>query len=352
MFNRTNLNLVKLLCVPASLALSIACVIPAAAAELNYHVTDTQHLDGDVKWDYLTFDKDGQRLFIARGDHVDVFDLGSKIVTASIPNTNGVHGVALAPQMDRGFTSNGKDNSVTIFELSSLKVLGTVATDKKPDAIIFDPASKRVFAANGDSMNFTVIDPVKQKRIGSIALGGKPEFTAVDGEGKLFVNIEDTNQLVVVDTKKMRVLHKYDLSSVCDEPAGLSIDPATQTLFAGCHNQKMAVVDGRNGKILATPAIGKGSDATAYDPASKLAFSSNGDGTLTVIGMNASRAFEVRQVVATVPTARTMALDPVSHKIYLVAADTEIAEAPTEKNPHPRPKLKPGSFKLITVSPN
>lgn len=286
------------------------------------------------------------------GDHVDVFDIVARAITGTIPDTNGVHGVALAPELDRGFTSNGKDNTVTVFELSSLKVIGTVATDKKPDAIIFDASSKRVFAANGDSMSLTVIDALTQKKIGSIALGGKPEFAAVDGNGKLFVNIEDKNQLVAVDTRKMRVLNKYDLSSNCDEPAGLAIDAGTQTLFAGCHNQKMVVVDGRTGKILAAPAIGKGSDATVYDAVSKLAFSSNGDGTLTVIGADSSQAFEAKQTVKTMVSARTMALDPESHKIYLVAAEREPTDSQAGKDGGHRPKLKPGSFTLLTVSPN
>ncbi|MFZ6644358.1 YncE family protein [Undibacterium sp. TJN25] len=335
---------------PLVLAAGVLCSSAPMAAGLNYHVADTQILDGDIKWDYLTFDAEHKRLFITRGDHVDVFDIAAKKVTAVIAGTNGVHGVALAPQIDMGFTSNGKDNSITIFELSTLKILATVPTDKKPDAIIYDPASKRVFSANGDSMNLTVIDPIKQEQVGTIELGGKPEFTVVDGKGRLFVNIEDKNQLVAVDTVKMAMLKKYDLSAVCDEPAGLSIDVATQTLFAGCHNEKMAVVNGNTGKILATPAIGKGSDATVYDAARKLAFSSNGDGTLTIIGAGKKQGFEVKQVVNTMPTARTMALDPVSHTIYLVAAQTE-AVTPAEKSAEQRPKLKPGTFTLITVAP-
>ncbi len=340
----------SLLLAPVLLAACMAHTASATAADLNYRVTATQHLDGDIKWDYLAFDNDHRRLFITRGDHIDVFDLATKTVTATIPNTNGVHGVALAPELDRGYTSNGKDNTVTVFELSSLKIVGTVPAGKKPDAILFDPASKRVFAANGDSMDLTVIDTSAQRSIGTVSLGGKPEFAVVDGKGKLFVNIEDKNQLVVVDTKKMQIIKKYDLSSSCDEPAGLSIDQLSQTLFVGCHNQKMAIVDGRSGKVLGTPAIGKGSDATVYDQASKLAFSSNGDGSLTIIGQGMKNGFEVRQTVKTMVSARTMALDPVSHNIYLVAAETETPEAPPEKTSGQRPKLKPASFTLLTVS--
>ncbi|WP_394781122.1 YncE family protein [Undibacterium sp.] len=350
MFARAN-KLSRFIFKPLALAASVLFCSASMAAGLNYHVADTQILEGDVKWDYLTFDAGQKRLFITRGDHVDVFDIAAKKVTATIAGTNGVHGVALAPEIDRGFTSNGKDNSVTIFELSTLKVLATVAVDKKPDAIIYDAASKRVFSANGDSLNLTAIDPIKQEKIGTIELGGKPEFTVVDGKGKLFVNLEDKNQLVAVDTIKMAVLKKYDLSAVCDEPAGLSIDLSTQSLFAGCHNEKMAVVNGNTGKVLATPAIGKGSDATAYDAARKLAFSSNGDGTLTIIGKAKKGAYAVRQTVKTMPTARTMALDPSTHTIYLVAAQTEAADS-SDKSANQRPKLKPGTFTLITVAPD
>lgn len=326
-----------------------AFVPPAMATDLNYRVTNTQHLDGDIRWDYLTFDADHQRLFITRGDHVDVFDLATKTVTAMIPNTNGVHGVALAPALNKGFTSNGKDNSVTIFELSSLKIVGTVPVGKKPDAIIFDSFSQRVFVANGDSMNLTVIDAVSQKILGTIMLDGKPEFTAVDGKGKLFVNVEDKNQLVSIDTQKMNVLKKIDLTSVCDEPAGLSIDTQHEILFSGCHNQKMAIVDGQTGKIIGSPAIGKGSDATVYDQERQLAFSSNGDGTLTVVGVDAKNTYVTKQTVKTMVTARTMALDTVSHNIYLVAAELDV---PAKASENQRPKLKPESFTLITVSSN
>lgn len=338
------------LCLSA-MALALAAALgytPAMAEGTAYRVADTQHLDGDIKWDYLTFDKDSHRLFITRGDHVDVYDIAAKKVTATIAGTDGVHGVALAPELNRGFTTNGKSGDVTVFELSTLKVLGTVPAGKKPDAIVFDTASKHVFAANGDSNSLTVIDPLNQKALGTIALEGKPEFAVVDGKGKLFVNIEDKNQLVEVDTIKMKVLHTHNMSAVCDEPAGLSINMEKHTLFAGCHNQKMAIVDGRTGKVIATPAIGKNSDATIYDATAKLAFSSNGDGTLTVIGNNAKGGYEVKQTLKTMVSARTMALDPDTHTLYLVAAEAETDPA---AKPDQRPKLKPGSFTLLTVMP-
>lgn len=336
----------------AVLSLNGAFCLPVQAADFNYRVVNTQHLDGDIKWDYLTMDNEHRRLFITRGDHVDVVDLAKKIVVGVIPNTNGVHGVALAPQLDRGFTSNGKDNNVTVFELSSLKVLGTVPSDKKPDAIIYDHFSGRVFVANGDGKNLTVFDAKTLKAVNAIDVGGKPEFMVIDNQGKLFVNIEDKNQMIAVDTKMSKVLHKFELASVCDEPTGIDIDLATDTLFAGCHNQKMAIVDGKTGKIIASPVIGKGSDATVYDAERKLAFSSNGDGTLTVIGMDTHQGFEVKQNVKTMVSARTMVLDPATHNIYLVAAEMQAPDPATDKGANQRPKLKPGSFTLITVSSN
>ena len=322
------------------------------AADFDYRVVATQHLDGDIKWDYLTFDGEHHRLFLTRGDHVDVYDLATKSVVAAIPNTNGVHGVALAPKLDRGFTSNGKDNSVTVFELSSLKVIGTVASDKKPDAIIYDQSSGHVFVANGDGKNLTVFDAKTLKLVSTIDVGGKPEFMVVDNKGKLFVNIEDTNQMISIDTKLNKINQKIELGAVCEEPTGIDIDLVTETLFAGCHNQKMAIVNAKTGKIIASPAIGKGSDATVYDAERKLAFSSNGDGTLTVIGKDKHNAYEPKQNVKTMVTARTMVLDPATHNIYLVAAELETPDPAVDKGANQRPKLKQGSFTLITVSSN
>jgi len=336
----------------AALAAATLCQPPASLAQdTAYRVVDKQHLDGDVKWDYLSMDAQHRHLFITHGDRVDVYDVDKKQVVGAIPNTHGVHGVAVAADLDRGYTSNGTDNSVTIFVLSTLQVLGSVPTEKKPDGIVYDPASKRVFAANGGSGSATPIDAAAGKALAAIPLGGKPEFLAADGKGRLFVNLEDKNQLVVIDTLKLAVTHRYDLSASCDEPAGLSIDPAGERLFVGCHNQKMAIVDANTGKILAAPAIGRGNDATDYDQGARLAFSSNGDGTLNVIAASDATHYQLKQTVTTMPGARTMAIDPVTHKIYLVAAEAEPADAGAGQPPAGRPRLKPGTFTLITVAP-
>src|ERR1035437_1978787 len=332
----------RYICAHLTFSLLMLCALTANAAEPAYQVTGKQVLSGDVKWDYLNFDAGSKRLFITRGDHVDVYDTAIDRVVATIADTQGVHGVALAPDLNRGYTSNGLSKTVTIFELSSLKVLGTLPTEKKPDAIVYDAFTQRVFVANGDSGSLTVIDAKEAKVIATVVVGGKLEFEAVDGKGRLYVNVEDRSSLAVIDTSKLSVIATHDLSSACKEPTGLSIDPATERLFVGCRNQKMAVVSGLSGQILASVTVGKGCDATAYDGGLKFAFASSGDGTLTVMSTD---GYAVIQTLPTQPTARTMALDDTSHRIYTVAAESD-----AQGSPGARPKLKPGTFKLITVS--
>jgi YVTN family beta-propeller protein len=327
---------------PLLISIALWFSAPIYAAEPTYHVAHQEILPGDVKWDYLTYDAASHRLFITRGDHVDVYDSELDKVVGSVTDTMGVHGVALAPELNKGFTSNGRSNTVTIFDFSSLKVLGTLPTEKKPDAIVYDSFTRRVFAANGESGSLTVIDAAKNEVLTTVVIGGKLEFAAVDNKGRLYVNVEDQNTLAVIDAVTLSVIARYDLSASCDEPTGLSIDPATERLFVGCHNQKMTVVSGKNGEILATIPIGKGCDATAYDKERQLAFSSNGEGTLTIISAN---TYAVIQTLATHATARTMALDDASHRIYTVAAEIEVPGTVGA-----RPQLKSGTFTLLTVS--
>ena len=333
----------------ATLAASPA-VSSAASSTPSFRMLETVQLPGATRWDYLVYSVETHRLYLTRGDHVDIFDTVTKRVVGTIANTLGVHGVALAPELNRGFTSNGQDNTVTVFALDSLKTIGTVPTDKRPDAIVYDAFTKRVFTANAVGENLTAIDAMTLKVLGTVKVDGKPEFAAVDGKGRLFVNIEPRNQLAVVDTAKLVSLAKYDLSSACDEPAGLSIDVVKMRLFAGCHNQKMVVVDGNTGKILAAVPIGKGSDATIYDSKLDMAVSSNGEGTLTFVGQGADGGYTVKQTLKTMPSARTMALDPELHKIYLVAAEFEPAVPAADGKPA-RAKAKVDSFTVITVAP-
>ena len=315
----------------------------------GYTVLETWHLPGAVRWDYLTFDPVGRRLFVTRGGSVDVLDVTTGKVIGSIPDTRGAHGVALTPDIGKGFVSDGAANTVTVFDLATLKTIATVPTGTKPDAIVYDTASRRVFAANGDSGDLTVIDAVTDGVIGTVALGGRPEFAAVDGKGRLYVNLEDISKVAVIDTVGLKVVATYDLGSVCNAPAGLAIDTTKNRLFSTCRNRVMAVVDATTGALQASLPIGASTDAAAYDPETGLAFSSNGDGTLTVIDASRPDHLTVVQTVPTMPTARTMALDPSTHRIWLAAAETDGFEAPTAERLHPRPHLKPGSFMILTV---
>ncbi|WP_426117221.1 YncE family protein [Massilia sp. PWRC2] len=325
------------------LASALALPQLAAAADSGYQVVARQVLSGPVRWDYLAVDSARHHVFLTRGDHVDVFDVGTKSVIGTIQNTAGVHGVAVAAEINRGYTSNGGADTVTVFDLTTLAPLATIAVGGKPDSIVYDPASKRVFAANGKGNTLSVIDTSTNKVIKAITLAGGPETAVVNGKGQLFIALEDKNAIAVIDTVALTVIHQYDIGASCDEPAGLAIDAATDRLFAGCHNAKMAVIDGRTGKVLAAPTIGKGNDATAYDPAKQRAFASNGDGTLTVI--DGVAPFNVLQTVPTMSRGRTMALDAESHQLFVVSA--EASDAPPVKG---RAQLKPDTFTLLTIA--
>jgi YVTN family beta-propeller protein len=324
-----------------------AGVAPAASAvDSGYRVVARQVLSGPVRWDYLAVDSARHHVFLTRGDHVDVFDAPTKTIVGTIDNTAGVHGVAIAADLNRGYTSNGASNSVTVFDLSTLAQIATVPVGGKPDSIVYDPASKRVFAANANDKTLSVIDTGTNRTIGLIPLAGTPETAVVNAKGQLFVALEDRNAIAVIDTASMKVAHQYDIGASCDEPAGLAIDAATDHLFAGCHNARLAVVDGRTGKVLAAPAIGKGNDATGYDPARHRAFASNGEGSLTVI--DGAAPFAVLQSVPTMARGRTMAVDTSSHQLFIVAAELA-PDLPTPANG--RPPLKPGTFTLLTLAP-
>jgi YVTN family beta-propeller protein len=326
---------------PALLLLALA--LPAAAADAEYRVVQQSPLPGAVRWDYLSFDAAAQRLYIAHGDQVDVVDPAAGRLLGSVPGTLGVHGVALAPELDRGFASSGRANSVTVFALSSLQVLATVPAGRKPDAIVYDAAARRVYVANGESGDITVIDATDNHVAGTIAVGGKLEFEAVDGHGHLYVNVEDQSRLVAIDTTRLAVLARYELAGRCDEPTGLAIDATGARLFVGCGNARMAVVEAASGRILADLPIGAGCDATAYDAQRQLAFASNGAGSLSIID---AQRLSVRQELATRPGARTLALDPASHRLYTVTADLD-----PPKEGEKRPSARPGSFTLLTIAP-
>ena len=313
----------------------------------GYHLLKKIPLGGEGGWDYLAFDSPTRRLFISRGAKVVVLNVDTGTVAGEIANTDGVHGIAFAPELDRGFTSNGRANTVTIFDLQSLQVIGSAKTGMNPDAIVYDPASKRVFTMNGQSNDATAIDAATGNVLGTIAVTGKPEFAVADGAGHVYVNIEDKSEELQIDTQNLKVTAQWPLAP-CQEPSGLAMDIAHRRLFAGCHNQMMTVVDADSGKVIATPAIGLGVDANAFDPGTGFAFASNGQSaTLTVVHEDAPDKFSVVENVATQRGARTMALDPKSHEIYLVTADFAPAPPSANENPKPRMMPVPGTFVVL-----
>lgn len=336
------------LLVAAAIAATLSTSPAAHAADAGYQVTDKRVLDGPVRWDYLSIDSERHHLFLTRGDHVDVYDLQKRERVGSVAPTPGVHGVAVAADLGLGFTSNGGANSVTVFKLDSLEPVVTLAVGVGPDALVYDTTTRKVFVANGKAHTLSVIDAVARKVTGSIALPGSPETAVVDGKGGLFVALEDRNAIAQVDTPTARLVGEHAVGSVCEEPAGLAIDQQAGLLYAGCHNHKLAIVDARSGKVVGSAPIGAGNDAVAYDAERRLAFASNGDGTLTVI--NGKAPFAVRGTVATMPRARTVALDPATHSLYLVAA--EAGPAASAVDPKARHPLKPGTFTVITVTPD
>lgn len=319
------------------------------AADPGLHVVNTYKLGGEGGWDYLTLDPSSKHLFISRGTHVMVIDADSGKTVGDIPDTPGVHGIALAPEFGRGFSSNGREGTVSIFDLATLKPISKVQNvGENPDAILYDPATKRVFTFNGRSHDSTAIDAATGKIVGKIPLDGKPEFGVTTGIGEIFVNIEDKSELAALDPKDLKVKSVWPLAP-CESPSGLAMDVANRRLFAGCDNEMMAVVNADTGKVVATPAIGKGVDADRFDPATKLAFASCGEGVLTVVSEDSPHQFSVAQTVRTERGARTMELDPQTHKIYLVTAKFGPPPAPSAEQPHPRPAILPDSFVVLVV---
>lgn len=313
--------------------------VAAVAVGEDYKVAKTWKLGGDGGWDYLTVDSDGHRLFIARATRVMVIDTDSGKQVGEIPDTPRVHGVALVPDLGRGFASNGGEDTVSVFDLKTLALQKKIKVGNGPDAIVYDPFSKRVFTFNGKGHDTTAVDASKAEVVGKVDLGGKPEFAATDAKGTMWVNIEDTSELVAFDPVKLAVKSRWKLAD-CEEPTGLSLDRKNRRLFAGCGNKKMAIVDADSGKVVASPAIGDGCDATAFDVDLGLALASAGDGTITVIHEDSADKFSVIQTVNTQKGARTMALDPKTHQIFTVTANV---------GPRPERKVEPDSFVVLVV---
>ena len=340
------LGSLALLTAVAGGALNAAAQQPDASPGSGYHLEATWKPGGEGGWDYATVDPSAHRLYVTRTDRVQVIDTEDGKTIGEVPGLEGGHGTALVPDENRGFATSGKSGTVIVFDLKTLKPVGEpIKVGKKPDAIVYDPASKHVFAFNGESDEASVIDPATAKVIATITLGGGPEFAGSDGKGTLFVNLEDKSETLAIDVRTNTVTHRWPLAPG-ESPSGLAVDGAKGRVFAGCHNQQMVVLDAASGKVLATPAIGQGVDACAFDPGTEFAFASCGDGTLTVVKED-NGSFPVVEKIITKKGARTMALDLETHAVYLPTAEFEPVPTPAPGQGHVRPKMVPGSFMVL-----
>ncbi|HTS10679.1 MAG TPA: hypothetical protein VMH00_01045 [Candidatus Limnocylindrales bacterium] len=343
--------------IPAYLGLAAlvagALVIGAATAvaqsgSSGYHVANKYKLGGDGGWDYLAIDSPKHRLFISRGNRLMVVDTENGKLIAEIPGLGRSHGIALAPEFNKGYASDGA-GSVLVFDYTTLKTLDTLKTDKDCDGIIYDPGTKRVFTMNGDAGTSTAIDAATAKVLGSIDLGGKPEFAAADGKGHVFANLEDKSEMDKINSRTLKVEETWPLAP-CESPSGLAIDAAHERLFVGCHNKLMAMVDGDSGKVLGTVPIGQGVDANRFDPGTGYAFASCGDGTITVAHEDSPDKLSPVDMIQTQRGARTMGLDLSTHTLYTVTAEFGPMPAPTAEHPRPRPPILPDTFTLLVLT--
>lgn len=305
-------------------------------------IVNTYHIKSDGGWDYLLADTASNRLYVSHATQVNVLDKNTGDSLGIIPNTTGVHGIALVHSLNKGFTSNGKLNNVFVFDLNTLQVTDSIKTGENPDAIFYDEHSKKVITCNGRSKNITVIDPKVNKVVATIDVKGKPETAVSDGEGKIFINNEDNSEIEVVDINSMKLIHSWPIAPG-EAPSGLSIDRKNKLLFAGCDNRLLMVIDATNGKIVDKLPIGDGCDGTAFDPVTNTIYSSNGEGTLTVIKETSKNKFAVTNLV-TKPGARTLSVDVTTHKIYLSTADFGKPVAGQK-----RPPAIPGTFKVLVI---
>ena len=334
---------------PVSARLLAAALLAFAAlpvlAQTPYTVQDKWTIGGEGGWDYLLADSGAHRLYITHGNRVEVVDTTTGKAIGAITGLKGTHGVALDEEGKFGYISDGGANAVIVFDRTSLATVASIPAGTNPDGIAYEPVTKTVWAFNGRSKDATVIDTASRKVVATIALPGKPEFPQADGTGQVFDNIEDKNEIVRLDAHTLKVTATWPLDGL-ESPSGLAIDRSGKHLFAVCDGKKMAVVDYTTGKVIAKPDIGDGPDAAGFDPKTKLAFSSNGDGTLSVVD---GTTFKTIQTLKTEPRARTMTLDPATGKVYLVTAKFGPAPAATAENPRPRPTVLPNSFTVVVA---
>jgi len=322
--------------------------VAAAAADGPYHLVKEIQIGGDGGWDYISVDPQAHRLYLSHATRVMVVDIDAGKVIAEIPDTAGVHGFALAPDLGRGFSSNGRANTSTIVDLKTLKPLGTVMTGGNPDAIMYEPSRKEVYTFNGSGQSATVFDARTGQVVATIPLGAKPEAAVADAAAnRVFVNLEDTGSLAAIDMKTHQVADTWKIEG-CEEPTGLGYDAKLHRLFSACANKILAVTDSTNGKHVTSIPIGAGADGAAYDPATRYVFASNGEGTVTIGHVDDASTVTVVQTLTTQPSGRTMILDPVTHNIYVPAATLQPAPAGARGRPQP----VPDSFKVLVYGMN
>ncbi len=330
-------------------AAMIACSIcnTASAQTGGYHVVNTFHIPSPGGWDYIAVSPVNGNIYVSHSTQVNILNQNTGDSVGVIPNTTGVHGIAFAPEFKKGFTSNGKLNTVTVFDINTNAVLAQIKTGENPDAIMYDPFSKKVYTCNGRSKDLSVIDPATNEVVKTVDLGGKPETPVSDETGNLYINIEDKSEIAVVNTKTYTVTNRWKIGNG-KEPSGLAIDVKTKRLFAGCDNKLLIVMNAENGKVVKELPIGDGCDGVAFDAELQNVFSSNGEGTLTVIHEKSAKEFSVVENATTKKGARTLAVDEKTHHVYLPTADFLPAD-PNEKE-HRRPGIVPGSFQVLVVS--
>jgi DNA-binding beta-propeller fold protein YncE len=326
-----------------------------AAASVNaqsagYRLADRWPLAGDGGWDYLTADPVAHRLYLSRATHVEVIDTRTGKSSGDVPDTPGVHGIALAPELKRGYASAGKANAVVVFDLDTLRPTASIAVGAKPDAIVYDPRSREVVALNGEDNSASVIDTAKNEVIGTVALPGAPEFARSDAAGHVYVNIEDKNELAAIDLASLKVTAQWPLTG-CERPTGLALDVNHHRSFSVCGNAVMVVSDTQLGKSVTSLPIGHGVDGVEFDAVLQNAYSANGEGTLTVVHESHPDDFAVVETLPTERGARTIALDAATHLLYLPTAKFGPTPAATDATPRPRPPILPGTFEVLVVAP-
>jgi len=336
--------LLSLLAAPAAVA------VPWLGAQ-TYTVTHTYTLGGEGGWDYVLPDAPRHRLFVARGNRFMVVDMNSGQLITEIKGFNGAHGTALVPDIGRGFATSGEDSSIIMFDMASYKPLLKIRAGDDADDIIYDPFSKRIYSFNGDANTATVVDPRRGTVAGTIRLGGKPEAGQSARNGKIYVNLVDSSQIVEIDTKTMTVTKRWS-TAPCKTPVSMAVDARSQRLFIGCRSGVLAVADYNKGTIVTTLPIGQGVDGAGWDPKLRDIYTSNSDGTLTVIHQDSPGKYHVVESVQTGERGRTMGLDPTSHRIFIpVAKFGPVPAESTATNPRRRPPMLPGSFAIVVVEP-